>query len=169
MARAKCRICGKKGNTDEMYKVVTGINRKVNTYYCSEEEWIAEQERKRKFKEDKDRVYYLICDMFGYEIQNGKLFDEWALWNKLKPNKIIYQYIRENEDYLQQICDKQYDNEHRRIMYFSAILKNELYDFKPKAKKKEDKPKVSVDETIYEAPTKTHNKRRSLEDLEDMF
>lgn len=164
---AKCRICGKKGNTDEMYKVVTGITTKINHYYCSQEEWQAEQDRKKKFQEDKDKVYYLICNMFGYEIQNTRLFDEWAKWNKLKANEVIYQYIRENEDYLRKICDKQYDDENQKIRYFSAVLKNSLYDFKPKTTEKEVEPKVNVDETIYESPTHSLNKRRSLADLED--
>lgn len=167
---AKCRICGKRGNTDEMYKVVTGSTRKVNTYYCSEEEWQAEQERKRKFKMDKDKVYYLICDMFGYEIQNQKLFDEWALWNKLKSNAMIYRYIRENEDYLQEVCDRQYDNEHGRIMYFSAILKNKLHDFKPKAAepvKREQKVVIDTSFELFEPTINVQTEKMILEDVED--
>ena len=168
MARAKCKACGEWGDSKDMYKVVTGITRLVNKYYCDESCWQAEEDRKQKFKEDKNRVYDLICDMFGYEIQNDKFFDEWAKWNKLKSNEIIYKYIRENEQYLQQACDKSFKGEVQRIMYFSAILKNNLMDFKPKVEVKE-KPKVVVEETIYEAPTQSLNKRRSLDDLEDMF
>ena len=57
---------------------------------------------------------------------------------------------------------------YQKIRYFSAILKNSLRDFVPKVQEIE-KPKVVVEETIYEAPTHSLNKRRSLEDLEDMF
>jgi hypothetical protein len=129
---------------------------------------VAEEERKNKIIADRNKVYNLICDMFGYEIQNTKFFSEWVLWNKLKSDEIIYKYLRENESYLQQVCDKSYNNEYGRIMYFSAILKNSLRDFKPKAEVAE-KPKIVVEETIYEAPTQSFNKRRSLDDLEDMF
>lgn len=160
-----CQICRKKIERDEAYKVVVG---KTNKYYCSEQEWLEEEKRKDKIQTDRKRVYDLICDMFGYEIQNTKFFAEWALWNKLKSDEIIYKYLRENETYLQQICDKSYNNEYARIMYFSAILKNSLRDFKPKAVVVE-KPKVVVEETLYEAPTQSLNKRRSLADLEDMF
>ena len=118
--------------------------------------------------EDKDRVYNLICDLFGYEIVNTQFFAEWTLWNKLKSNEIIYKYLRENEDYLQQICDRSFGSEYQKIRYFSAILKNSLKDFKPKVEAVEQ-PKVTIDETMYETPTHSHNKRRSLEDLEDMF
>ena len=162
-----CQICKKKIERDTAYKItkIGPLNgKKTNLYYCSEEELQAEEDRKNKAKEDKDKVYYLICDMFGYEIQNTKFFDEWAHWNKLKSNEIIYKYLRENETYLQQICDKPYDNEFQRIRYFSAVLKNNLRDYKPKAKV-EEKPKVVVEEH-YETKYKT-KVRRALEDFEE--
>ena len=166
-----CKICKDKIDRDTAYKVVTIgpiSGKRTNSYYCSEAEYLAEEARKNKAKEDKDKVYYLICDMFGYEIQNTKFFDEWACWNKLKSNEIIYKYLRENEVFLQQMCDKPFDNEYHRIRYFSAILKNNLRDYKPKEEIVE-RPKIVVEEVIYEAPTQSLNKRRSLADLEDMF
>ena len=167
----KCRICEKRIDRDTAYKI-TKISqkngKKTNLYFCSEAEWQAEEDRKKKYQEDKDMVYYFICDMFGYEIQNTKLFDEWACWNKLKSNEVIYKYLRDNESYLRQICDKSFDSEHQKIRYFSAVLKNSLRDYVQKAEAAEQ-PKVVVEETMYEAPTQTLNKRRSLEDLEDMF
>ena len=176
-----CCICKKKIEKDTAYQAPVIVNKRTGEKElqyrncCSEQEWLAEEERKKKYKEDKDRVYYLICDMWGYEIQNTKFFDEWRYWNKLKSNEVIYKYLRENETYLQEVCDRPYKNESARIMYFSAILKNSLRDFEPGNKATErvkievEKPKVAVEETIYEAPTHTLNKRRSLEDLEDMF
>lgn len=160
-----CQICRRKIERDAAYKRVVG---KTNKYYCSEQEWKAEEDKKNKLAEDRNKVYFLICDMFGYEIQNTKFFSEWVLWNKLKSDEVIYKYLRENETYLQQVCDKSYNNEYNRIMYFSAILKNSLRDFKPKVEVVE-KPKIVVEETIYEAPTQSFNKRRSLDELEDMF
>lgn len=165
MAKCKCRICKTPHDTKDAYKVV--VNNKPQ-YYCSQEEYEAEESRKKKVAEDKDKVYNLICDMFGYEIVNTQFFAEWTLWNKLKSNEIIYKYLRENEDYLQQICDRSFDTEYQKIRYFSAVLKNSLRDFKPKVEAVVQ-PKVVVEETIYEAPTHSLNKRRSLEDLEDMF
>ena len=166
MAKAKCKICGSTLDTKDAYKV-TDKNGK-NKYFCSESEFEAEEARKKKAAEDKDKVYNLICDMFGYEIVNTQFFAEWTLWNKLKSNEIIYKYLRENEDYLQQICDRSFDTEYQKIRYFSAVLKNNLKDFLPKVEVVEQ-PKVVVEETIYDAPTQSLNKRRSLEDLEDMF
>ena len=160
-----CQICKSKIERDAAFKRVVG---KTNKYYCSEQEWQHEEDEKKKAAEDKDKVYNLICDMFGYEIVNTQFFAEWVLWNKLKSNEIIYKYLRENEDYLQQICDRSFGSEYQKIRYFSAVLKNSLRDFKPKVQVVEQ-PKVVVEETIYEAPTQSLNKRRSLEDLEDIF
>lgn len=174
MAKATCLVCGAKLNSADAYRVEIIVNKRTGEkelkyrYCCSEEEYLKEEARKKKVKEDKDNVYYFICDMFGYEIQNTQFFDEWAKWNKLKSNEIIYKYLRENEAFLRQACDKPFDNEYHKIRYFSAILKNTLVDFKPKVDVA-DKPKVVVAETIYEAPTQSLNKRRSLADLEDMF
>ncbi len=135
-----CKICKEKIDRDTAYKITTvspTSGKKTNSYFCSEAEWQAEEDRKNKARENKDKVYYLICDMFGYEIVNTKFFDEWHLWNKLKSNEIIYKYLRDNETYLQQICNKSFDNEYQRIRYFSAVLKNSLRDYVPKGEVKE--------------------------------
>lgn len=156
-----CQICKKKIEKNTAYKRVVG---KVNKYFCSEQEWQLEEDKKKKVAEDKDKVYYLICDMFGYQIQNTQFFAEWTLWNKLQSNEIIYKYLRENEDYLQEICDRSFDSEYQKIRYFSAILKNSLRDFKPKVVVVE-KPKVVIEEH-YETKYKP-KVRQSLEDLEE--
>ena len=166
MARAKCQICKTPLDTNTAYKI-TDKNGK-NRYFCSQSEYEAEEARKKKAKEDKDKVYRLICDLFGYEVQNTQLFAEWNLWNKLKSNEIIYKYLVENKEYLQQICNKPFEGEYQKIRYFSAVLKNSLRDFKPKVEvDKKSQVKVEIDEIIYEAPIYSLNKRRSLADLED--
>jgi hypothetical protein len=169
MAKAKCLVCGAQLDTAMAHRVEIIVNKRTGEkelkyrYCCSEAEYLAEQERKRKYKEDKDKVYYLICDMFGYEIQNTKLFDEWAIWNKLKSNEIIYKYLRENETYLQQICDRPYNNEYQKIRYFSAVLKNSLHDYQPRVEVVKTQPVVI--EEHYETKYKAKG-RQALEDFE---
>ena len=162
--RAKCRICGRQLDTNTAYKVVDKNGK--NKYYCSQDEFEAEEVRKKKAKEDKDKVYRLICDLFGYEIQNTQLFAEWNLWNKLKSNEIIYKYLVENKEYLQQICNKPFEGEYQRIRYFSAVLKNSLRDFKPKVEVF-DKPMIVVEEH-YETKYKL-KARMALEDFEEEY
>ena len=167
MARAKCKICGESLDINIAYKV-TDKNGK-NKYFCSASEFEAEEARKKKVAEDKDRVYRLICDIMGEkEILNTALWKEKALWNKAFSDEFIAKYLQENKDYLTSVITRLNSSQFAKIRYLSAILKNSLGDFKPKAEEVE-RPKVAIDETIYEAPTRSLNKRRSLEDLEDMF
>lgn len=161
-----CQICKKKIERDTAYKMVVG---KTNKYYCSEEEWLKEEDRKRKAQEDKDRVYYLICDIMGEkEIINTALFKEWQVWNKVSDNAKIGDYLEENKDYLTSVIARLGSSEYARIRYLSTIIRDKIKAFVPKVQVVE-KPKVVVEEIIYEAPTQTLNKRRSLDDLEDMF
>ena len=166
MAKCKCRICGTPHNTEDAYKVV--VNNKPQ-YYCSQIEYEKDLARKKKAAEDKDRVYYLICDIMGEkEILNTALWKEKIEWNKAFSDEFIAKYLQENKDYLTSAIARLDSSQFAKIRYLSAILKNSLGDFKPKVEETL-RPKVVVEETIYEVPTHSFNKRRSLEDLEDMF
>ena len=171
MARtAKCQICGKQGEVTTMYKRIVG---KVNKYYCSESEWQAEEERKRKAAEDKDRVYRLICDIMGeQEIINSALWKEVQVWHQVADDEKIAKYLEENKDYLISALGKITSSEYSRIRYLSTIIKNSIKDFKVQLKVQKEvkvQPKVvTVDETMYDTtPTITRKRRRSLDDLED--
>lgn len=170
MARtAKCRICGKTLSTDTAFK----IDGKPAKYFCSKQEYDAEEERKRKAAEDKALVIALICRIIGREtIVNTRLFAEWQEWSKVADDAKIGQFLIENEAYLTGIISKLVDAEFPRIRYLSAVLKNRLGDYKPKTQeevKVQDKmqPNIDIDYTDYEPPTRSLNKRRSLADLED--
>lgn len=166
MAKCKCRICGTPHNTEDAYKVV--VNNK-NQYYCSQIEYETDLAKKKKAAEDKDRVYRLICDILGeQEIINTILFKEWQVWLKVADNEKIAKYLEENRDYLSSVIARLNSSEFARIRYLSAIIKDKIKGFVTRAEVVE-KPrvKVEIDETIYEAPTHSLNKRRSLADLED--
>ena len=166
MAKCKCRICGTPYDTKDAYKVV--VNNK-SQYYCSQEEYEEDLARKKKAAEDKDRVYYLICDIMGEkEIINTTLWKEKTEWNKAFSDEFIAKYLQENKSYLTSAITRLDSSQFAKIRYLSAVLKNSLGDFKPRMAEVE-KPKVVVEETIYNTPTHSLNKRRSLDDLEDMF
>lgn len=167
MARCKCKICGVDLDTKTAYKVTD--NNGKNKYFCSQSEFEAEEARKKKIQEDKDKVYYLICDIMGEkEIINTTLFKEWKVWNKVADNVKIAKYLEENKDYLTSVIARLGSSEFARIRYLSAIIRDKIKAFVPKVEVVE-KPKVLVEEVIYDVPTQSLNKRRSLEDLEDMF
>ena len=167
MAKAKCKICGAGLDTATAYKV-TDKNGK-NKYFCSVSEFEAEESRKKKAAEDKDRVYRLVCDIMGEkEIISTALWKEWQVWNKVADNEKIAKYLEENQSYLSSVIARLSSSEYARIRYLSTIIRDKIKAFVPKVEAVE-KPKVVVDETIYETPTQSLNKRRSLAELEDMF
>ena len=167
MAKAKCKICGREFDTNTAYKV-TDKNGK-NKYFCSQSEFEAEEERKKKAAEDKDRVYRLICDIMGEkEIISTALWKEWQVWNKVADNEKIAKYLEENRDCLTSVITRLSSSEYARIRYLSTIIRDKIKAFVPKVEIVE-KPKVVVEETIYDAPTQSLNKRRSLAEFEDIF
>ena len=174
MARCKCLVCGADLDTKTAHRVEMIVNKKTGEkeikykYCCSEAEYLAEEERKKKAAEDKDRVYRLVCDIMGEkEIINTILFKEWQDWLKVADNAKISNYLAENRDYLSSAIARLSSSEFARIKYLSAIIKDKIKAFVPKVEA--EKPKIVVEETIYEAPTQSFNKRRSLSELEDMF
>ena len=167
MAKAKCKICGTALNTITAYKVIDKNGKPK--YFCSQSEFEAEEERKRKAAEDKDKVYRLICDIMGEkEIISTALYKEWSVWNKVADNEKIGKYLEENRDYLSSVITRLQSSEYAKIRYLSTIIRDKIKAFVPKVEVVE-KPKVVVEENIYDTPTQSFNKRRSLDDLEDMF
>ena len=170
MAKAKCKICGSTLDTNTAYKV-TDKNGK-NKYFCSASEFEAEEERKKKVAEDKDRVYRLICDIMGVnEVLNTALWKEKLEWNKVFSDEFIAKYLEEKKDYLSSAIARLSGTEYAKIRYISAVLKNSLRDFKPRniEIKITEKSMPTIDTTHYEDASQSLNKRRSLADLEDMF
>lgn len=167
--RAKCKICGAELDTSLAYKVAG----KPPKYFCSEEEYNAEEERKKKAAEDRDKAYTLICRIIGREtIINTALWSEWKIWSSVADDAKIGQFLAENEEYLTSMIGRLADAEFPRIRYLSTVLKNRLGDYRPKVQENvkvqfKVQPSVDIDETMYEAPTRNLNKRRSLADLED--
>ena len=168
MARtAKCKICGKVLDTSVAYKLTSKSGK--NAYFCTQEEFEAEEERKRKAIEDRDKAYAIICRIIGREtIINTVLWAEWREWSKVADDAKLGQFLTENEEYLTSMISRLTNAEFPRIRYLSTVLKNRLGDYKLKVREEiKVQPKVIIDETIYEAPTHSLNKRRSLADLED--
>lgn len=126
-----------------------------------------EKANSEKYKADKDKVYWLICEIVNRKnIINTVLWKEWKVWNEVASNEVIGQYLEENKNYLINVVSNIDNVEFLRIRYLSTIIKNNIGDYKPNTKETA-KPKVAVDETFYTPTTNGVNKRRSLADLED--
>lgn len=163
MAKAKCKICGAELDTKTAYKI-TDKNGK-NKYFCSASEFEAEEERKKKAAEDKDRVYRLVCDIMGEEdIISTALYKEWAIWNKVADNARIVKYLEENKDYLSSVIARLQSSEYARIRYLSTIIRDKIKAFVPKVEVKEA-PKMQVNDIFYESPQIVNKKRNTLSEL----
>lgn len=167
MARCKCKICGTELDTKTAYKV-TDKNGK-NKYFCSQSEFEAEEERKKKAIEDKGRVYRLICDIMGEkEIISTALYKEWAIWNKVADDAKIGAYLEENKDYLCSVIARLQSSEYARIRYLSTIIRDKIKAFVPKARVVEQVQPKAVETTFYEiGDVVRKHTRRALDDLED--
>lgn len=169
MAAAKCRYDKKPVDTKTAFKVVI---KDKNTYWCSEEcykLYCEAQEKQAKINAEYDEIFELTKEIFGYEFTGYSLLKrEMNTWEKVGTRAKIISYLKENKNWLSTTMSKEFANDYNRVRYYSTIVSSKLHDFKPKAEES-PKPKVVVEETIYDAPTHSLNKRRSLEDLEDMF
>jgi len=162
----KCKICGKEMPKWQA-KEIKDSEGKV-CYCCSQEEYDKHMTPSGNIQSSKDRVYYMICDLFDRrDIYHTTLWKEWAIWNKICSNEVIGDYIEENRIYLKSMIRKIEDSEFPKIRYLSAILKNNLPDYQKQNKVINQTVKKSVDESMYGASSYGGTKRRSLEDLED--
>lgn len=156
--QVKCRACGKKIEKSNAYAVITDKDRR---YYCSKEE-VEELTAKQKLKND---TYDVICDIFGYKVQNSALFKEQKAWRELCDDEKILAYLQENKDYITNAISRLDSTEFAKIRYFSAILKNSLKDFSVKNNTKiiEEKPVLETaidDDYIMPVNRKKKTERR---------
>lgn len=175
MPKGKCRACGEVLDTTTAYAVLVNTKR---SYYCNEEEYNEYKENKRSIQKvagtskqqiDKDRMYWLICDIIGRkEIINTALWSERKVWRTIATDEILAAYLEQNKDYLSEMLSRIEDKEFNRIRYLSSIIKNNIGDFTKNIQTTE-KPKTQVDDTFYEPIQTKNKKRRSLADLEDEF
>lgn len=165
MARCKCRICGKVLDTSMAFRV----EGKPPKYFCSENEWKTEEERKKKAAEDKDKAYTLICRIIGREtIINTALWAEWKEWSKVADDAKIGQFLAENEEYLTGVIGRLADAEFPRIRYLSTVLKNRLGDYKSKVQENvKVQPKTEMHFELFEPALNVQAERVILEDVED--
>ena len=167
--KCNCKYDKKQLDTKTAFKVVI---KEKNTYFCDENcynKYLEDKAEQDKINAEYDEIYELTKQIFGYEFTGYSLLKrEINTWEMVGTRAKIIAYLTENRDWLSNVMSKEFASDFNRVRYYSVIVAGKLHDFKPKPVEAE-KPKVIVDETIYEAPTQSLNKRRSLAELEDMF
>lgn len=170
--RVKCKICGKLIEKTDAYCVEKSYGR---FYYCSAEEIEEKKKQNKKNASERaketihkiDPVYEAVAEILGYRTQNSIFFNEMKLWRGICNDDTILAYLAENKSFLSNAMQKDFNNEYGKIRYFSAILKNNLGNYKISYKPVQAPVKVEVDNTMYEPTVSKKRKRRSLSELED--
>lgn len=152
----KCRLCSKKVDRNEAFKVIVGGK---NVYYCNESEY----QNVLHEKEVRHDTYECINQIFGYKVLNSALYKEINLLLEVYSYDCVLGYLTENKQYLTNILEKDFSSEYAKIRYFSAILKNNMADFK--MKQPEIPKDVEIDIPVIKYKRK--NKRRSLSEIEE--
>lgn len=169
MAAAKCRYDKKPVDTKTAFKVVI---KDKNTYWCCEEcynLYLQDKAQQDKITAEYDEIFELTKQIFGYEFTGYSLLKrEINTWEKIGTREKIIAYLKENKNWLSDVMSKNFASDYNRVRYYSAVISNKLHDYRSRVEAAE-KPKIVVEETIYDAPAQSLNKRRSLADLEDMF
>lgn len=137
------------------YRVVV---KGANHYYCNEQEYNEIQKR----KQSKDNTFLCINNIFGYKVTSTVLFKEINGLHDTYTYEKIFSYLQDNHQYLQQVMEKDFISEYAKIRYFSAILKNNLADFKMK----EPEFVKSIDVDVPSNRYKRKKQRKALSEIE---
>jgi hypothetical protein len=153
-----CKGCKKKIERNEAFKL-TVKNR--NTYYCSATEY----ETINIEKENKNKAIDLVFEIIG-ETTNTAIFKELTEIAKVHTYTKLFKFIEENMiDLDAAISGNTFVHEYAKIRYFSAIIKNQIGDFKEKIENNEVNDYVDVVEEVKYTPTK----KKSFTDFIDEY
>ena len=158
MGKARCKYCGKSIDTKVAYKVTVG---KTNRYFCNKEEYDIVY-KAQKIKND---TYDLIFEIFGRKVTNTILYKEVNELSSVYPYERIKAYLEQNMTYLSNLMqNKSFQSEYAQIRYFTAILKNNLTDFKYE---KKERINIKVDIDMPEYVFKRKSDRKPLIEFEE--
>lgn len=163
MPMPKCRICKKSIKKNNAYCIQHEVHKRDGTishtpyYYCSENEYVNYLRKKTEQEQARADVWNFIRIFFG-DSQNTALFREEKLWGD--PIKVS-EFIKNNKYKFNIINNKTFDSEYGKIMYFSAIIKNNINDFLNKPQEQQiESESVSVE--MYENKHKNKTRRKGL-------
>lgn len=115
-----------------------------------------------------DPVYEAVADIFDYRIANGALFNEMKLWRVICSDDNILSYLKENRNYIKNAISRKDMNEYQQVRYMSAILKNNLLNYKPKSIEKPKTVSAPISDFDLFVPTIVKKReRRSFAELEE--
>ena len=151
MAKVKCAFCGKTIDKKIAY-VQYGKNK--NKYFCSYEHSIS--------KTPKQLFYVEVVNVFG-KVSNSLFFGEMDKLANIHGYEKMTSYIKENKAMIQRYMNKDFKSTYGKIKYFTAILANNLDDYKIPEPEIEIKKEANIE--IYESKFKPKEARKGMDDL----
>ncbi|CEQ01634.1 Uncharacterised protein [[Clostridium] sordellii] len=126
--KVKCKICGSKIERDSAYKIVKEQkSKRVNLYYCSEEEYDKQQDEIIQ----RDKCYEVIKDILNIPLVTPGMIKQ------LKTVREYYEYVvitktfkTKEEDIRWAVNNKEFSNEYNKFRYVLAIILNNIEDIK---------------------------------------
>lgn len=151
-----CKACKTKIDRDTAYKVVI---KEKNTYYCD----VFEYEKINIENESRMKVIDLSFEIIG-QTTNTSLMKELTDIAKVHTYAKLLKFMEENIIELDSAMTKEFVHEYAKIRYFSAIIKNQIGDFKEKVEETEVYNVDIVEEVKY-----TPTKKKSFADFIDEY
>lgn len=151
-----CKACKTKIDRDTAYKVVI---KEKNTYYCDAFEY----EKINIENESRMKVIDLSFEIIG-QTTNTSLMKELTDIAKVHTYAKLLKFMEENIIELDSAMTKEFVHEYAKIRYFSAIIKNQIGDFKEKVEETEVYNVDIVEEVKY-----TPTKKKSFADFIDEY
>lgn len=153
----KCKACGNKIERDTAFKITV---KKVNKYYCNQEEF----EKINYENESRFKVIDMAFEIIG-KTTNTTLMKEITDIAKVHGYIKLRKYMEDNFIELDATMSQgSFVHEYAKIRYFMAIIKNSIGDYKEQVENTEVHDFDIVEEVKY-----TPTKKKSFTDFIDEY
>lgn len=171
--KCKCKICGHEIDNKSSFlirEVATfdrngepklnknGIQKTKKEYCCNEAEYNDYLREKAENKAAELELWGLVTEYVG-ETNNTALYTERRKWGDARK---VCRLIKENKDKFDYMRTKTFDRMYSKIMYFSAIIKNNIDDLPDEPIKEEIPQEVQME--FYENKRKVKIRKGLLDD-----
>ena len=123
-----CKICGQKIEKDNAYcitKINENTGKKTNSYYCSEEEYLEDKEKKELWK----KVLVAVDDILGYTCISKTKVNMIKEIEEHYSRKQLYNCLINNADEIKRYLEqKNIYEEYGRLSYIFSCVKNKIKD-----------------------------------------
>lgn len=126
--KVKCKICSQQIDTDNAYcitKINENTGKKTNSYYCSEEEYLEDKEKKELWK----KVLVAVDDILGYTCISKTKVNMIKEIEEHYSRKQLYNCLINNANEIKRYLDeKGIYEEYGKLAYIFACVKNKIKD-----------------------------------------